>query len=268
MDFRYLNLCTIFSYKVTDKKNNLISIYTNDFKDDPTITPCFRRYFKQSGLDGVDYKTTFKIIIYFTNRTIVNCKNNNYCMLTLSEFDDYLEILKKIVPFEYNYEFINDGVMLLNVESNNSHFHNKWLLTSIRSCYEYPSSFAIKDVMLLKDSQIFKEMGIINGFNMVLGTLTTSSGDQTVVRYARSFPELLSDEALISKLQNGGVTRSSLNMVYFNTSKKNVGKYSGCLGRYVNSTTVETITNKFSKINVDSRLKVIYTPLYNKLKNG
>lgn len=267
MNFRYLNLCTIFSYKVTDKKNNLIAAYTNDFEDDPSIMPCFRRYFKQDGLDRADCKTTFKIIIYFTNRAMLNCKNNNYCMLTLSEFNDYLESLKKIVPFEYDYKFINDGTMLLNVESNNSHFYNKWLLTSIRSCYEYPSSFAIKDVMLLKDCQIFKEMGVINGFNMVLGTLTVSSGDQTVVKYATSFPELLSDEALISRLQNCGVTHKSLNSIYFNVPKKNVGKYSGCLRRYMDTTTVETITDKFSKINVNSRLKVIYIPLYNKLKN-
>lgn len=276
MKFNFLNLHTNYSYIARDSRSGAkIGQLENNLNDPhPYRTPCFANYFSIKHKHPVD--TSFTVLVY-TKDNLLKDHSNNYCMLKQDEMVEYLEIVKRVVDFSYEILPKGKNRVAIQLEFRKTPiFHTKWVVSCVRSLYEYPSSFALKEAMYFKDHPEVTREGInfFDLFNVILQSICHSSGDQTVIKFwEREVSSILSIPDLKKQLDDlSKQYHPYLNDIYeridldaYDEFTHYIGSLQTLTQRYLDTKDIDKVM--YGKNFKNMRLKKVYIPFYKKLRN-
>ena len=273
MKFNYLNLHTVFSYTTREvgNKDKVIAKFENNvLAPNAASNSCFFKYFSD-GKNGV-YDNDFELRIYNDASLGDDFLCNNYCFISPKQLEWYLEELKQIVPFEYTLTKADKKFLHLKVSTRGlSKYENKWLLTSIRSCYEFPSSFALREAITFKDHPSFEGENIINLFHMILFITGGHVGSHTIPLHNNTrMGEFMTYDELRKAIKSQSKRGDSLNELYKKHPKLTSAalKYFAILEDMTENQLDTKNPGKYLEHKGLSymRLEKIYIPMYKKLK--
>lgn len=149
-----------------------------NFKD--SSQACFSKLFYQI-LDGLPNKSIplhFELILCLSNDRLE--KNySNRVFLTQEEIRYYLNELSNMIKFEYELKKQANNEYILDIKSNEIPYKYKWFITCLRYMYEYPFNLALKDAVFLKTNKKFVNINLLNVFNIIGSSMSSTYGWNT-----------------------------------------------------------------------------------------
>lgn len=261
MSFNFLNYYTRYRVALNFDGTNI------NFSREAS---CFASLFGRFDNDDI-YDGSIEIDICHTEEWAEESKSN--CMLLSNEeFEWYISELKKTINFDHSI-IDKDRYFTIKVDLQKKHHYEvKWIVSSIRNVYEFPQNVSLKEAVTLYKMGLFpEEDNIINVFNVVLTTSSERLGGQVVACFdINNIPGISSVNEIKERINRfKKFNERKLNDLYalINHNGENVLSLRiGSLRKFFKSDYLDEIKSEFFEEELAYRFKLIYNPIYKKIK--